>query len=231
MTVIPPGCFDMGDPFVEGDTDERPLHNVCITSEFYMDMHEVTNSEYQACVNSGFCSVPGNNVTYNMPFYHYDDPAYANHPVNYVDWNQANAYCIWMGKRLPTEAEWEYAARGGLVGKRYPWGDDISCDDANYGGCVLDTAEVGSYTPNGYGLYDVAGNAREWVKDWYSSNYYQYCIDHNIVDDPAGREYGVNKVWRGGGFEYDAVNLRAADRDNYPAGGQVYYAGFRCAAK
>jgi formylglycine-generating enzyme required for sulfatase activity len=131
MAQIPAGCFDMGAPFPEGYEEEWPVHNVCITSGLEMDVHEVTNIEYAECVTGGGCTAPSGSVSYTRATY-YGDPAYDDFPVIYVSWYQVDEYCTWAGKRLPTEAEWEYAARGGLAGKRYPWGDTLSGTDANY---------------------------------------------------------------------------------------------------
>ena len=130
MVCIPEGCFDMGDHFGVVGFDALPVHNVCI-SAFEMDVHEVTNAEYEECVNALACTSPGNTSSNSRPVY-YGNPTYDSFPVIYVDWYQAVDYCTWSAKRLPTEAEWEYAARGGLAGKPYPWGDTISGTDANY---------------------------------------------------------------------------------------------------
>jgi len=228
MALIPSGCFDMGDAFNEGGTNELPVHYVCITSSFYMDVHEVTNAEYAACVSGGGCSAPGSSSSFSRGSY-YGNPTYDNFPVIYVSWNQATAYCTWAGKRLPTEAEWEYAARGGLSGKRYPWGDSISGTDANYYDSGdpwdNDTSEVEYYAANGYGLYDMAGNVYEWTNDWYSSTYYS----SSPINDPPGPASGTYRVVRGGDWLGDTGPLRVANRPyNYPFN-QYSYMGFRCA--
>ena len=242
--MIPSGCFDMGDHFDEGssdegDSNELPVHEVCITSDFYMDVHEVTNSEYKACVDAGACTVPGSTASYTRTNY-YGNPTYDDYPVLYVDWNQATDYCTWAGKLLPTEAEWEYAARGGLSSKRYFHGDTISCSDANYGrysssydcwdygGLNNDTHQVESYAPNGYGLYDMAGNVHERVNDWYDSGYYQYCVDHNIVDDPQGPVSGTERVLRGGSWSRNPEHQRVGLRGNHLPSHTSYRVGFRC---
>ncbi|UCD83481.1 MAG: SUMF1/EgtB/PvdO family nonheme iron enzyme, partial [Deltaproteobacteria bacterium] len=238
MALIPSGCFDMGDHFGEGGSNELPVHNVCI-SAFAMDLHEVTNAEYKACVDAWVCSAPGNSGSFTRGFY-YGNPAYDNYPVIYVNWGQAAAYCSWAGKRLPTEAEWEYAARGGLSGKRYPWGDSITCADAcysrfntsydcwDYGGLDNDTHPVGSYSANGYGLYDMAGNVWEWVNDWHSGTYYQYCVDNIIVNDPPGPGSGSDRVLRGGSWYFIPDNLRASQRGGDFPTTQGSSMGFRC---
>jgi len=148
MARIPAGSSEMGSE--EADSDEKPVHTVNI-SEFWMDKYEVTNGKYKKCVDAGSCRAPSESKSYTRSSY-YGDSMYANYPVIYVDWSQAKSYCEWQGGRLPTEAEWEYAARGGLRGMKYPNGDSISQSEANYSGS--DTVKVGSYDPNGYGLYD-----------------------------------------------------------------------------
>ena len=230
MVHIPAGCFWMGDHFTEGHTLERPVHQACI-SAFEMDVYEVTNGQYAACVAAGGCTAPASSSSATRANY-YGTPSYDNFPVIYVNWHQATAYCTWAGKRLPTEAEWEYAARGGLVGKRYPWGDTISGTDANYGDSGdpwdNDTSPVGYYVPNGYGLYDMAGNVWEWTNDWYSSSYYQYCVDNGIIHDPPGPLSGTYRVLRGGSWYTSTFSLRAAIRYNHFPGHQNYSFGFRC---
>jgi formylglycine-generating enzyme required for sulfatase activity len=209
MVAIPSGCFDMGDAFAEGWPDELPLHNVC-TSAFEMDIHEVTNSEYAECVNAGGCTPPSSSSSYSRTTY-YGDPAYADFPVIWMEWPQVDEFCSWAGKRLPTEAEWEYAARGGLSGRRYPWGDTISSADANYDFNTGDTTRVESYSENGYGLYDMVGNVWEWVADWYNENFYSV----SPANDPTGPESGAVHVRRGGSFDHSAFGLRVSTRCDF----------------
>lgn len=196
MVYIPAGEFQMGNE--SGDSDESHVHTV-YTDAFWMDESEVTNAMYAKCVEAGECKTPRG--------LHYGDPAYAEHPVYYVSWNDARAYCAWAGARLPTEAEWEKAARGGLEGKLYPWGDDPpSCtpgarNGAQYDACDGDTAPVKSFAPNAYGLYDMAGNLWEWVADWYNDAYYRTLEDG--VRNPTGPESGQSRVLRGGSWISD----------------------------
>ena len=209
MVSIPSGCFNMGDAFAEGWPDELPVHNVCL-SNFEMDIHEITNAEYAECVAAGGCTAPRFSNSYSRGTY-YGDRAYNDYPVIWMEWSQVDEYCTWAGKRLPTEAEWEYAARGGLAGKRYPWGDTISSTDANYGFKTGDTSRVESYAPNGYGLYDMAGNVWEWVADWFNENFYSV----SPTDDPTGPPSGMAPVRRGGSWDHGTFGVRVATRCDF----------------
>lgn len=241
MATIPAGCFEMGDSIdsCAYGSFECPVHTVCL-SAFEMDIHEVTNAEYEACVDTGICLPPMTIYSHTGREY-FGNPLYDAYPVIFVSWENAQVYCDWAGKRLPTEAEWEYAARGGLEGKRYPWGDEISCDDANYdrvyggvgcsgyNGLDDDTHEVGTYAPNGYGLLDVAGNVSEWIYDWYDGSFYE----SSPVIDPQGPTTGAQRVMRGGAFSSSAVggiSVRVADRyGRAPSINNFEDLGFRCA--
>jgi formylglycine-generating enzyme required for sulfatase activity len=223
MVMIPEGEFEMG--YNDGDEDEKPIHKVFL-KPFYIDIYEVTNAQYQKFVDE---------TNYKKPS-HWKDPMMnaPNQPVVSVNWFDANEYCKWAGKRLPTEAEWEKAARGGLVGKPYPLGDKISQNDANFYG-IADkdywekTAIVGSITPNGFGLYDVAGNAQEWCADIYDGNYYANSPQQNPTGPKSGKDY----VLRGGswGDEYISnknFGLRVARRRHTDPFEANQYTGLRC---
>ncbi len=212
VQIIEPGLtgtFSMGDNFEEGWTDERPVHSVTL-SAFEMDRHEITNAEYAECVNDSSCDAPSSSGSYSRTTY-YGDASFDDFPVIWMTWKQVDDYCNWAGKRLPTEAEWEYAARGGLEGKRYPWGDDITSDNANYGLQVGDTSRVEFYAPNSFGLFDMAGNVWEWVADWFNASYYS----DSIEDNPKGATRGVRRVSRGGSFDHSAFGLRVAGRCDF----------------
>lgn len=235
MVTIAAACYNMGDTFAEEDPDELPVHNVCL-SAYYMDVFEVTNAKYEACVDAGGCTAP------MSPGYHYGDAGGENYPVGWVSWTQAYTYCDWAGKRLPTEAEWEYAARGGTTGLRFPWGDTVSCAETNYyyddsyaydiepatgtGACTSEPLEVGSYAANGFSLYDMIGNMAEMTNDWYDSNYYST----SPVNDPPGAASGTYRVVRGGSYISSASMLRLASRHVTTMGSAGSdYNGFRCA--
>jgi formylglycine-generating enzyme required for sulfatase activity len=219
MVLIPAGSFDMGSN--DGREDEKPVHTVRISS-FYMDKYEVTNGAYKKCVDAGSCRAPYKSKSYTRSSY-YGDSRYDNYPVIYVHWSQAKSYCEWKGGRLPSEAEWEYAARGGLRGMKYPNGDNISPNEANYS--ASDTVKVGIYDPNGYGLYDMAGNVWEWTNDWYDGKYYE----NRTSQDPQGLNNGDTHVVRGGSW-YDLANgLRVSARGRLNTTYRFGNDGFRCA--
>lgn len=245
MASISTGCFTMGDKLndtaVTGELNEKPIHNVCLSS-FAIDVKEVSNAQYKACVTAGGCTIPLSTTSFTRATY-YDDAAYDTYPVVHVSWTQAEAYCGWASKRLPTEAQWEYAARGGLDGDRFPWGASIACSNANYRTsstyaydiepgstdvyCVGDTAAGGSYAPNAYGLYDMAGNVSEWIRDWHSETYYQVSPSSNPTGPATGTENGI----RGGSFDLFANDLRLSRRRAKPPtgiGSGDYSLGFRC---
>ncbi len=235
MVLIPEGTFEMGcdwgtDPYL-CTVEESPLHTVQLDAD-YIDKHEVTNSRYAACVDAGVCSAPKRTSSPTWPSY-YGDPAYANYPVIYVDWLQAGAFCEWEHKRLPTEAEWEKAARGASDRRAFPWGNDTPpCGRANGPtGCVGDTTAVGSYSAGAspYGVMDMAGNVLEWVNDWYDPDYYTYTPYSN----PPGPATGAERVTRGGSYSSlaDWFVRNASREHDAPSSPFESYAenGFRCA--
>jgi formylglycine-generating enzyme required for sulfatase activity len=219
MELIPAGKFAMGSN--DGSADERPVHTVSLDA-FYMDKYEVTNVTYKLCVDAGGCLAP-TDASWNSAT-QYNNPKYTHHPVIFVTWYQALNYCSWRGVRMPTEAEWEYAARG-LNGRTYPWGEVLATSLANYN--KSGTTPVGSYE-NGkspFGLYDMAGNVWEWVNDWYSETYYQRSPAFN----PLGPAVGRQRAMRGGAWQNYEKDVRSADRTGYNPAVGVGTIGFRCA--
>ena len=250
MVLIPAGTFQMGS--TTGDVDEVPVHTVEL-DVFYIDQHEVTNAEYQAFVAATGHSAPrgiGYTAVYELlknDYEPWNDPGF-NHPdqpVTTVTWFDATAYCEWVGKRLPTEAEWEKAARGGLEGARYPWGntepDNTSANfadsqtefewrspDVNDG--FLFTAPVGTFPPNGYGLFDMAGNVWEWCADWYSPTYYSDVQGaESPPRNPTGPDTGERRVLRGGTWYRAVHTIRNAERVSDFPSNSLNVVGFRCA--
>jgi formylglycine-generating enzyme required for sulfatase activity len=251
---IPAGDFIMGCD--DADPDERPAHRVYL-DKFHLAVHPVTNREYSRFVRATDHRLPG---IYELPFivtvggrdrerafrqlaapYVWRDgqpPAgRLDHPVTLVRVEDALAYCAWLASmveraiRLPTEAEWEKAARGGFQGKRYPWGDELDPSRANYlrDASLKDrhgTQPVRSYPPNAYGLYDMAGNAWQWVADWYRPDYYRSMA----LENPRGPAGGRLRVVRGGAWiSADASLLTCSHRHKVPADTYSYSIGFRVA--
>jgi formylglycine-generating enzyme required for sulfatase activity/predicted Ser/Thr protein kinase len=207
LMYIPKGEFQMGS--AEGDNDEAPVHTVYLDA-YWMDQTEVTNAMYLKCVTAGSCDLPHNIENYN-------NSSYADHPVVYVSWYDAQEYCQWAGRRLPTEAEWEKAARGDLIRKKYPWGDEAPVctpgaqNGAQYSSCDGQIVPVKTFSPNGYGLFDMAGNVWEWVIDRYQDDYYT----SSPANNPLGPASGEARVLRGGGWSSSESYLRVAYRDSY----------------
>jgi formylglycine-generating enzyme required for sulfatase activity/serine/threonine protein kinase len=249
MVKIPAGTFKMGSE--DGEKDEKPAHEV-VVSAFEMDRTEVTVAAYRACVEAGKCEA--SDTVYAPDYYktaadvklfsgfcNWGKTDRATHPINCVDWKQAAAFCEWAGKRLPTEEEWEYAARG-TDGRKYPWGDSApgptllnACGaecrvmwakkgfttKVMYEGTdgYEDTAPVGSFASGAspFGLQDMAGNVWEWTSSWYSADY-------------SKNRAGTYRVYRGGGWGNDApADVRAADRNRNAPSDRDYDLGFRCA--
>ena len=247
MVLIPAGEFQMGSNDDEAQNDEQPVHTVHINA-FFMDEHEVTNSEYKAFLleNPNWQKKQIDKRFHNGEYLKHwsDDNNYpsgkADHPVTYVSWYAAMAYAEWAGKRLPTEAEWEYAARGGLAEKKYPLGNTISTRQANYNNHVGDTTAVGRYAANGYDLYDMAGNVWEWCLDEYDADFYFVSRDSRnpisgartiqwILDNFKNILAKSSRVLRGGSWFNSAPALRVADRGGVTPTYARGTVGFRCA--
>ena len=230
MVLVPAGEFIMGDN--NGQQNEKPAHRVYLDA-FYIDTYEVTNKRYQDCVSAGMCQPPINTFSETRSSY-FGNPTYDDYPVIYVSWNMSRTYCEWRGADLPTEAQWEKAARG-TAGRKYPWGEEwpdcrrVNFLDFSTGVCVGDTSAVGSYESgkSPYGVYDMAGNVLEWIADWYSETYYQNSPGAN----PTGPDSGQFRMSRGGAWYGQVDHLYAYGRhvslNPYPSG--YHDAGFRCA--
>jgi sulfatase modifying factor 1 len=249
LARIPPGDFLMGAG--DGEDDERPVHRVFV-SEFFIGRFPVTQDEYARFIRATGHPAP---AIGDLPLvalgardalfrelaapYVWDNdrppPGYGSHPVVLVRYDDALAYCRWLSEaigrlvRLPTEGEWEKAARAGTDGLRYPWGNDI---DASRGSFLTDrslkrqrgTRLTGTYPPNAYGLYDMSGNVWEWTADWYASDYYGL----GEMRDPRGPESGSMRIVRGGSWVNDDVSmLRCAYRHKVPPDTYAYSVGFR----
>jgi len=243
MVLIPAGEFQMGSNTF---TDEKPVHTVYVDA-FYMDKYEVTNAQYAAFLNEMGKHSEGGRTWYAAvpPNAHieriggrYEVVGYENHPVGAVSWYGAMAYAAWAGKRLPTEAEWEKAARGGLSGATYPWGNaPPDSTRANFNYNVRGTTAVGNYPPNGYGLYDMAGNVWEWCLDEYNSSFYAVSPVRNPLSGAPDLQWlldnytGVksSRVLRGGSWHNAlAPYVRVAYRGS-PNPPNYGFFGFRCA--
>ena len=243
MVLIEAGEFRMGSN--ERD-NEKPIHSVYVDA-FYMDAYEVTNAEYAEFLNAKGKHTDGSitwldigaercRIEYVSRVYR-AKTGYENHPVVEVSWYGAMAYAAWKGKRLPTEAEWEKAARGGLSGLKYPWGNAIDSTNANYNSHVKDTTLVGKYAANGYGLYDMSGNVYEWCLDEWNGNFYSVSPAQNPLSGANSIQWlldnytGVNtsRVLRGGAWNVSATAMRAAYRGNRSPPAPFHNIGFRCA--
>ena len=271
MVLIPAGDFQMGSDDSEADDDEKPVHTVYVDA-FYMDKYEVTNAQFKAFVDAN-PQWQKNNIPdkYHDGSYLYDwtgnsyPSGEGNHPVRYVSWYAAMAYAQWVGKRLPTEAEWEKAARGGLNGKKYTWGNvapngtqwnfadknlsehwsddwtealDENWADENADDGYFHSAPIGSYPPNSYGLYDMAGNVYEWCLDGYDAGFYRRSPRRNpLAGEMTLTEVMTNyqtvttsRVLRGGSWINVAQFLRVAARGTrWTPAFTSRPLGFRCA--
>jgi formylglycine-generating enzyme required for sulfatase activity len=218
MVLVPAGEFWMGsDEYLES---ERPRHRVYLDA-FHIDKFAVTNALYERFMRATNRRPP---FSWKNSKLELDEP---QQPVVAVSWHDADAYCKWAGKRLPTDAEWEKAARG-TDGRKYPWGDQWDPSRANsIERKLYKPAPVGAY-PRGaspYGAMDMAGNVWQWVADWYDKDYYHRSPARN----PTGPEAGQEKVLRGGSWDDNSIDLRAANRFHRLPGSYVAKVGFRCA--
>ncbi len=236
MVSVPAGEFLMGSPQDVGDAKEHPQHAVTLDA-FWIDKYEVSNDQYRRCVVDGACTAPVD-CDWSEPTY--EDPSKGDHPVACVSWFDAEAYCAWAGARLPTEAEWEKAARG-TDSRTYPWGNAFDASRLNYcdRNCEFDyrdnevddgyarTAPVGSYLEGAspYRALDMAGNVWEWVADWYGDDTYSSDLAHN----PTGPTSGGHRVLRGGSWDNAQDDTRAALRHTSDPEWRSPTYGFRCA--
>ena len=227
MVTIPAGSFTMGRTKLTSDDktnmrphvllDDRPAHTVTVSS-FQMDATEVTNAQYRRFVEAAHHRIP----------YHWingEPPKGADSvPVYNVRWDDANAYCQWAGKRLPTEAEWERAARGGLDSMDYPGADKLTAKQARFN---VDTGPgpVAQFPPNAFGLYDMAGNVAEWTADWFDHDFYKRGENR----DPKGPANGEYKVIRGGAWSDPAARVTVFFRNWVRPSQRTPNIGFRCA--
>jgi eukaryotic-like serine/threonine-protein kinase len=233
LVYVPSGEFNMG--LDDGWDNEMPMHTVYLDG-YWIDQTEVTNAQYALCVAAGSCSEP---LDLNSQISdRFKDSKYENHPVVFVDWNQSKAYCSWAGRRLPTEAEWEKAARG-TDERIYPWGNtftsmranfcDVNCwgdwKDTSHDDGYDTTSPVGTYSSGAspYGALDMAGNAYEWVSDWSSP----YTIEPQ--NNPTGPASGKEHSLRGGSWGDDINHIRTVIRTDEPADLRRDFIGFRCA--
>jgi len=227
MVSILAGEFTMGRTFETDDDkrgmrplvlrDDRPAHTVKLDA-YFMDSHEVTQAQYEEFVKATGRRVP----------YHWLEGVAPggkqNDPVHNVDWADANAYCSWQGKRLPTEAEWERAARGGEEEKRYPWGDDKPDRQLALFNTPLGPGPVGSHQPNPFGLHDMAGSVSEWCSDWFARTYYERSPKKN----PKGPDKGMYKIIRGGSWADGPQRITVFFRNWVRTNQRTPNLGFRC---
>ncbi len=245
---IPQGAFLMGcdwavdgcgGSYYNGYLMETPLHPVYLNA-YAIDRHEVTNVEYASCVAAGVCYAPADFGSGLIPNY-YGNPLYNNYPVLHVNWYMARTYCMWLGERLPTEAEWEKAARGSSDTRPYPWGNlypDCTMANVRFLGstCVGDTTQVGAYTVDvsPYGVLEMSGNVWNWVNDWYQEDYYSSSPNSN-PQGPSGpmNSTGNNcndcKVVRGGSWYSERTYARISYRGRVSPWAQANTLGIRCA--
>ena len=246
MILIPEGTFDMGSNDSEANDDEKPVHSVHVDA-FYIDKHPVTNAQYMEFVHAN----PQWKISDWLTIYifpRYLDADYlkdwfkgtcskekADHPVNWVSWYAAMAYAEWVGKRLPTEAEWEKAARGGAANQRYPWGNSINDSRANYDKRIGETTPINMYPPNRYGLNDMVGNVSEWCLDEWNGAFYEFSDSHNPVSGGSIEHIVENykrskhpRAVRGSSWYSPMHELRISYRSWSPPRKTRSTIGFRC---
>ena len=237
MILIPAGEFIMGTDSEGAKVDQKPAHRVYLDT-FYIDKHEVTNAQFEAFIVDGgyqnrkLWTAAGWNFIQKhqikTPLHHGQNSVSIepDHPVIGVSWYEANAYATWAGKRLPTEAEWEKAARG-TKGHVYPWGNEMDFSRLSYFPHHEKILGVGSF-PSGaspYGVLDMAGSVWEWCADWYGENYYSQSLQKN----PTGPDRGEYRVLRGGGWNSIRLQLQCSYRYYDKEDRRAYNIGFRCA--
>lgn len=210
QVYVPAGTVRMGGLDIHPENDEKPAHDVSLDA-FWIDQLEVTNAMYMLCVQAEVCSPPKDWASDTRLSY-FNNKEYKDYPVVHVTWQDANTYCAWTGRRLPTEAEWERAARGDDF-RTFPWGDEPASETyANYNRLVRDTSRVGSYLlgASPFGTLDMAGNVWEWVSDYFALEYYNDSPDNN----PTGPETSSThmRVIRGGSFQDTWVDIRVSKR-------------------
>lgn len=233
MVSIPAATFTMGSPPGTGEADEHPAHLVKLSS-FELDRTEVTVRQYWECVAAGACAAPTADSSADEPHY-LNDPAFDNHPVVNVPWLEASHYCTWRGKRLPTEAEWEFAAGWNIeqgAKLQWSWGNEAASGPVNVGDTSLGKAVVvGSLVADKspLGVLDMGGNVSEWVFDWYKVDYYGVADETNPIGPTNRRGEGVGKVVRGGSFADSLEHARVANRGNQAEEYGYSTVGFRCA--
>jgi formylglycine-generating enzyme required for sulfatase activity len=210
MVYLPGGTYVLGAE--KGFPDEQPQHEVKLDA-FYIDIHEVTVGQYQRYLKETGLKPP----SFWLP-----GVGSLDEPVVGLCWEEAAAYAAWAGKRLPTEAEWEYAARGGTIGLKFPWGNEPDLDYANLDSFGI--LPVASLKPNGYGLYDMIGNVWEWCSDWYDSGFYST----SSKDNPKGPEEGKHKVLRGWAWNNRKGHATVTKRHKLLPVVKSYFVGFRC---
>jgi formylglycine-generating enzyme required for sulfatase activity len=220
QVYVPEGIFSMGSNR-NPQTNEYPQHSVYLDA-FWMDKVEVTNAMYLKCLEANGCTSPVSDNIY------YDKWVYRDHPMVYVTWDQANTYCLWANRRLPTEAEWEKAARG-TDRRIYPWGNNAPTPRlANFSGTLIHESVSSFRYPLGaspYGVLNMSGNVREWIADWFDPNYYS----HSPKANPKGPETGFERSLRSASYNEDGREIMVTNRFRHEPQSAGLSRGFRCA--